>query len=133
MFVPVLVIPDALNRERECASADQRASRAPRILIADTLLTGWNSSMSKKSRVKAASFASPPSEPKTFFARWGSLLASGIIVLAALAAYHNSFSGAFILDDQHAITDNPTLRHFGSALSPSPNAPTGGRPLLNLT
>jgi tetratricopeptide (TPR) repeat protein len=60
-------------------------------------------------------------------------LASGIIVLAALAAYHNSFSGPSILDDRLAIADNPSIRHFWSALSPPPDASTGGRPLLNLT
>jgi hypothetical protein len=61
------------------------------------------------------------------------LLASCIVVLAALTAYHNSFSGPFILDDQVAITDNPSIGYFGSALSPPLAGSTAGRPLLNLT
>jgi tetratricopeptide (TPR) repeat protein len=71
--------------------------------------------------------------PNPFFLRWGTLLAGGIIVLAALAAYANSFSGPFLFDDVGSITNNPTILHFGSALSPPTNAGTGGRPLFNLT
>jgi len=74
-----------------------------------------------------------PRAPRTFLARWGTLLASGIIVLAALAAYHNSFSGPFFFDDISAITGNSTIRHFENAFSPSPNNATFGRPLLNLS
>jgi tetratricopeptide (TPR) repeat protein len=61
------------------------------------------------------------------------LVAGGLIVLAALAAYHNSFSGPFVLDDEIGITHNPTIRHLGSALSPPPAGTTGGRPVFNLT
>jgi tetratricopeptide (TPR) repeat protein len=61
------------------------------------------------------------------------LLAGGLIVLAALAAYHNSFSGPFVFDDLASITDNPTIRHLGSAWSPPVDSTAGGRPLLNLT
>jgi Flp pilus assembly protein TadD len=68
-----------------------------------------------------------------FFLRWGTLLAGGIVVLAALAAYANSLSGPFLLDDKSAITDSPSIRHLGSALFPPPDATTGGRPLLNFT
>jgi len=104
--------------------------------------------MSKKSRTRAAaasrqavpsakasaaSYPSPVSEPNTFLARWGTFLASGIIVLAALVTYHNSFSGPFVLDDRLAITENPAIRHLGNALSPPIDSTTGGRPLLNLT
>ncbi|MGA3007044.1 MAG: hypothetical protein ABSE59_04050, partial [Opitutaceae bacterium] len=76
---------------------------------------------------------SPSLPPSSFFARQGTLLAGGIIVLAALVAYHNSFSGPFILDDPLAITQNPSIKHLGSAFSPPPAGTTGGRPLLNLT
>ncbi|HEV8073334.1 MAG TPA: tetratricopeptide repeat protein [Opitutaceae bacterium] len=104
--------------------------------------------MLRKSRARAAAFLQqvaasakasaargvlPPPEPKAFLARRGSLLASGIIVLAALAAYHNSFSGPFIFNDQFAITNNPSIRHFWSALSPPPDSTVNGRPLLNFT
>jgi tetratricopeptide (TPR) repeat protein len=97
--------------------------------------------MSKKSRAKAATRAKAPTasrtlsarEPSAFLARWGNLLAGGIVVLAALAAYRNSFSGPFFFDDISAITDNSTIRHFENAFSPSPKNATFGRPLLNLS
>ena len=54
-------------------------------------------------------------------------------MLAALAAYHNSFSGPFIFDDPEAISSNPTIKHLAGALSPPPAGTTGGRPMLNLT
>jgi tetratricopeptide (TPR) repeat protein len=96
--------------------------------------------MSKKSRARAAaasqqaaSSVSPSPEQNTFLARWGTFFAGVVIILSSLVAYHNSFSGPFILDDSWAITDNPSIRHFGSALLPQSSASTGGRPLLNLT
>jgi protein O-mannosyl-transferase len=97
--------------------------------------------MSKKSPARAATSAKASASsctllstgPATFLLRQGTLLASGIIVLVALIAYHNSFFGPFILDDSLAITDNPSIRHWGSILSPPAAATTGGRPLLNLT
>jgi Flp pilus assembly protein TadD len=97
--------------------------------------------MSKQSRAKAATSAKAsalsdaPSSPgpNPFFLRWGILLAGGIVVLAALAAYANSFSGALIWDDKSAIADSLSIRHLGSALFPPPDATTGGRPLLNFT
>jgi hypothetical protein len=57
---------------------------------------------------------------------------AAVLVLAALAAYHNSFSGPFILDDPVAITDNLSIKHFASALSPPAGSTTAGRPLLNI-
>jgi protein O-mannosyl-transferase len=59
--------------------------------------------------------------------------AGGVIIALALAAYYNSLSGPFILDDRFAITDNPTIRQLGSALSPPASSTAGGRPVLNLT
>jgi len=64
-------------------------------------------------------------------ARW---LAGGIIALGGLAAYHGSFSGAFVLDDASSIVGNPTLRHLGRALVPPPGGETvSGRPLVNFS
>jgi protein O-mannosyl-transferase len=63
-------------------------------------------------------------------------VAGGVLVLAALAAYHNSFSVPFIYDDSAAITDNPTIQHLWpiwSALSPPPGLTTSGRPIVNLS
>jgi tetratricopeptide (TPR) repeat protein len=54
-------------------------------------------------------------------------------VIAALAAYSNSFGGPFILDDPLAISANASIRHLGSAFSPPPGSPVSGRPLLNFT
>ena len=66
------------------------------------------------------------------------LLAGGGIVLAALAAYHNSFSAPFVFDDLTAIVANPTIRHLwpvGEALSPphGTGVTVAGRPILNLS
>jgi len=65
------------------------------------------------------------------------LLAGGLVALAALAAYHNSFSDAFVLDDVRSIVENPTLRRLWP-LSVPLHPPNGdltvnGRPLLNLS
>ncbi|MGA2604359.1 MAG: tetratricopeptide repeat protein [Verrucomicrobiia bacterium] len=69
--------------------------------------------------------------------RWKTILGGGMIVLAALAAYHNSFTVPFLFDDPHAIEDNPTIRHLwpiGDVLSPPPTSfVVGGRPVLNLS
>jgi hypothetical protein len=55
-------------------------------------------------------------QPSGSVSRWAVVLAGAILMLAAFAAYHNSFSGPFIWDDLLSITDNPTIRHLGSAL-----------------
>jgi tetratricopeptide (TPR) repeat protein len=95
--------------------------------------------MSKQSRARAAAEATsralPSDQPNPFLARWGTFLAGVVVVLAALAAYHNSFSGPFVFDDTRAITDNLTIRHLGSALVPPSfvGATTAGRPVINLT
>jgi tetratricopeptide (TPR) repeat protein len=59
-----------------------------------------------------------------------------VIVMAALAAYHNSFFGPFVFDDPTTIVDNPTIRHLGSisdVFSPPKDTTAGGRPLVNLS
>jgi tetratricopeptide (TPR) repeat protein len=69
-------------------------------------------------------------------ARLTSLLAAAILGLAALAAYANSFSGVFVLDDFASIGDNPSIRQLwplSGPLSPPTAAGVGGRPLLNLS
>lgn len=35
-----------------------------------------------------------------------------LLTVATLAAYHNSFSGAFVFDDEHHILENPDIRQF---------------------
>ena len=69
---------------------------------------------------------------------WPVYAAAAIIVVAALAAFHNSFSGPFIFDDRAAILGNPTIRHLwpiGPVLSPprATGTTVNGRPLLNLS
>ncbi len=83
---------------------------------------------------------SPVSNP--FRSRWGSLLAGGVIILAVLAAYWDSFSGPFIFDDGVGITDNATIRHLWPvwpALTPPHGMPddgarpVAGRPIVNFS
>jgi tetratricopeptide (TPR) repeat protein len=80
-----------------------------------------------------APVVSPLSEPNAFWARWGILLSGGVIVLAALIAYHNSFTGSFMADDFDGIVNNPSIKHWESALFPPSDTTTGGRPLFSLT
>ncbi len=66
------------------------------------------------------------------------LWAGAILVAAALAAYHNSFTGPFIFDDRPSIVENPTIRHLWpvtDALSPprGEGLTVSGRPLLNFS
>jgi protein O-mannosyl-transferase len=59
-----------------------------------------------------------------------------LVVAAGLLAYHNSFTGPFILDDVLSIPDNPTIRHLwpiSQVLSPPALAGVGGRPVVNLS
>ena len=56
---------------------------------------------------------------------WRVLAVAGILTLAALGAYWNSFNVPFLLDDSLAIGDNPSIRHLGrigDVLSPRPPA-----------
>jgi len=58
------------------------------------------------------------------------------VVLATLAAYHNSFSGPFVFDDRASIVDNTTIRSLwppGPLFSPPARAGLGGRPVFNIT
>ena len=68
--------------------------------------------------------------------RWKIVLAGAVIVLAGLAAYHNSFSGPFVFDDPLSIVENPTIRPPWSLvdlLTPPAQVTVGGRPLVNVT
>lgn len=60
------------------------------------------------------------------------------LVLAAVIGltYANSLSGAFVLDDQAAVVQNPQIRdlsRLGEVLSPAPDSPVAGRPLASLS
>ena len=56
------------------------------------------------------------------------------LVAAVFLAYWNSLSAPLIFDDFGAITINPSIRQFSTALTPpTDGGTTTGRPLLNLT
>jgi len=79
----------------------------------------------------APSLSRPPHRRNVF-------IAGAILVLAALAAYHNSFSGPLVYDDIPAIKDNPTIRQLwplSTVLSPPNDSgiTVNGRPLVNLS
>src|SRR5258708_34369119 len=80
-----------------------------------------------------------PSQPRleTRSARWFSSLAAAAIVAAGLAAYSDTFRGAFVFDDSSSITANPTIRHlwppWDVLATPRANVTVQGRPVLNLS
>jgi protein O-mannosyl-transferase len=70
------------------------------------------------------------------FSRTNSVLGGVIIVVAALAAYHNCFRVPFLLDDLRSIMENQTIRHLWplwGPLSPPSKLTVEGRPVVNLT
>src|SRR5664280_1677877 len=77
-----------------------------------------------------------PVNPAPRIRRWPIRLAAVVICLAILAAYHNSFLGPFVFDDEPAVLDNPTIRQLwpiSQPLSPPADLTVSGRPLANLT
>ncbi|HXB01306.1 MAG TPA: tetratricopeptide repeat protein [Opitutaceae bacterium] len=104
-----------------------------RVLVAVASLVNWNSAMSEENSANATGCVLPSHGPEAFFVRRGVLLASCMVVFAALAVYLNSFTGPFIYDDVWSIETNPSIHHLGSALSPPLDEGVGGRPMLNLT
>jgi len=81
--------------------------------------------------------ASPSVYPARAHERSRTLWAAALLVLAVLAAYHNSFGVPFVLDDIAAIPENPSIRKLwpiSAALSPPASGTTvSGRPVANLT
>jgi tetratricopeptide (TPR) repeat protein len=75
--------------------------------------------------------------PESSRSSWATIAAAGLIVLAVIAAYSNSFRGVFVFDDLPAIQDNPSLRQVWppwKALTPPGHGETvSGRPLLNFS
>ncbi len=64
------------------------------------------------------------------------MLALALIALAAIAAYHNSFAGAFIFDDSIWIVENPSIQRLWPiwrVLCPPNAGKIGGRPVVSLT
>ena len=58
----------------------------------------------------------------------GAILAAG-----AIAVYSRTFSVPLLFDDNHAIVDNSTIRHWSTAFWPPLNTTASGRPILNLS
>jgi len=75
----------------------------------------------------------PSASPKPSPWSPGGFWLPAFIAAAAVAAYANSLSGPFVLDDIPSISANPTLRHLGAALAPSDATTGGGRPVLNFS
>ena len=80
----------------------------------------------------------PQEGPLPFGRRWGPWLAAGLIVLAGVAVYWNSFAGVFVFDDFTSIIDNPTIRQWWRLdqvfRPPCDKGETvAGRPLLNFS
>lgn len=61
------------------------------------------------------------------------LLLRALLVVATTLAYANTFSVPFVFDDIAAITQNPSLASFASALFPPDSLSVTGRPLANLS
>jgi len=81
--------------------------------------------------------APPPSATAGEVSRRNLLLAGGLLVLAAVLAYHNTFAAPFIFDDNLAVLENPTIRQLWpitEVLTPPANGSgVTGRPLVNLS
>ena len=58
------------------------------------------------------------------------LLPPALVIVAGLVAYHNSFSGVFVLDDKNQIVENRRIRNLGSPLSIISHS---RRPVVDLT
>ena len=67
--------------------------------------------------------------------RWAAWAGPVLIVLAGLAAYHNSFQGELVFDDLPEIRDNLSIHHLADlpgVLLPG-EATVTGRPVSNLS
>jgi len=81
----------------------------------------------------------PPAKPEPLLPatpRWRIALAAALIAGAILVAYHNSFQGALVFDDEPAILQNPTIRTLWPVWHvfwPPPDETVTGRPLANFS
>jgi tetratricopeptide (TPR) repeat protein len=80
---------------------------------------------------RPARAVAPPFFPPSPQTLW---LAAALIAGAGLLAYANTFSAPFVFDDTNAITNNPSIRHLATALTPPVSAGSAAaRPLVNLS
>ncbi len=67
---------------------------------------------------------------------WRLWVSAGIIVAAGVAAYHNSFHGPFVFDDQPAIVRNQSIHKLWpiwKTIESPPAVTTAGRPVVSLS
>src|SRR5437773_6010529 len=66
----------------------------------------------------------------------GLALCLSLIVAVGVVIYSNSLNGPFIFDDRAAILRNDSIQHLSNitkTLSPPPETPIAGRPIVNLS
>ena len=56
-----------------------------------------------------------------------------VLIVAAIAAYANSYRGVLIGDDDAAIAQNQSIRSIATAFDPPPDTTVAGRPVANLS
>ena len=64
---------------------------------------------------------------------WRRLVSGAILVAGAMAVYSRTFSVPLLFDDNAAIVDNSTIRHWSTAFWPPINTTASGRPILNFS
>jgi protein O-mannosyl-transferase len=64
---------------------------------------------------------------------WLRLAGGAVLVAGALATYSRTFSVPLLFDDNAAIVNNPTIRHWSTAFWPAASTTASGRPVLNLS
>ncbi len=86
---------------------------------------------------QSANTPSPSDRPVPAQSRRAVLLAAGLLVLVALAAYWNTFSAPFVFDDVPGILDNPSIHRLwplSTVLQPlAIFGSAAGRPVVNLS
>jgi tetratricopeptide (TPR) repeat protein len=88
----------------------------------------------RKTAARAAR-ALPTAQSATNYRPRGVAYGAALALIIAFT-YVNSLSGAFVLDDQAAIVQNPQIRDLSrldDILAPVPDSPVAGRPLANLS
>ena len=60
-------------------------------------------------------------------------MVGGILAAAAIVVYARTWSAPLLFDDKPAILDNPTIRHWSTALWAPDDTGAGGRPIVNLS
>ena len=64
---------------------------------------------------------------------WQQLVGGSILTVGAIAAYCRTLSVPLLFDDNAAIVNNSTIRHWSTAFFPPAATTASGRPILNLS